>query len=421
MRLSDIEQTLYDAISDMEIIDAHEHLLPETERLELMADGLFTLFGMYTFMDLYGAGMSKSDYESLRDPQIPLDARWKTFAPYWERIRHTSFSRAILLAVEKFYGFDDINEHNYAQISEAVRKNYSPGLYERVLRDACKIRTCLTQCLKTEVGTDLLTPLMSVPGWLCELTTWESIERPSFQEDACVSSFDDLLEAVEKYVCRVKAEGAVGLKMIALPYGEPNRAEAISIFETVKAGTYEIPGAEPPEFQQPNPLLDYIVDWTIRIAGEQDLTVAVHAGFWRDFRRLDPLHIIPFLQRHPNVRFDVYHLGYPWVRETLMLGKGFSNVWLNFCWIHIISQRAAMDALDEAIDLVPTNKILGFGGDYQVPIEKIYGHLVMARENIARVLAARIERGRMTEDQAIAIAHQWLWDNPKDLYRLDIS
>jgi hypothetical protein len=79
-----------------------------------------------------------------------------------------------------------------------------------------------------------------------------------------------------------------------------------------------------------------------------------------------------------------------------------------------------MDALDEAIDLVPMSKIIGFGGDYNVPVEKVFGHITMARENIARVLAARIERGQMSEDQAIGLAKKWLWDNPKDLYRLDV-
>jgi predicted TIM-barrel fold metal-dependent hydrolase len=130
--------------------------------------------------------------------------------------------------------------------------------------------------------------------------------------------------------------------------------------------------------------------------------------------------MIPILERHPKTRFDLYHLGYPWMRESLMLGKGFANVWLNFCWTHVISQRFAMDGLDEAIDLIPMNKIIAFGGDYHLPVEKVYGHLVMAREDIARVLARRIERKQMTEDQAIGLARKWLWDNPVELYRLKV-
>jgi hypothetical protein len=103
-----------------------------------------------------------------------------------------------------------------------------------------------------------------------------------------------------------------------------------------------------------------------------------------------------------------------------MLGKGFPNCWLNLCWTHIISQRFAMDGMDEALDLIPVNKIIGFGGDYNIPVEKVYGHLVMAREDVARVFAQRVERGQMTEDQAIELARKWLWDNPRELYRLEV-
>ena len=72
--------------------------------------------------------------------------------------------------------------------------------------------------------------------------------------------------------------------------------------------------------------------------------------------------MISQIMRHLKARFDIYHMGFPWVRETLMLGKGFPNVWLNFCRLHIISSKVATEALDEAIDLIPINKIMGLAG-----------------------------------------------------------
>ena len=111
-------------------------------------------------------------------------------------------------------------------------------------------------------------------------------------------------------------------------------------------------------------------------------------------------------------------MGMPWVRETGVMGKNFPNVWLNLCWCHIISPVMTRAALDEWIDLVPVNKIFAFGGDYGKPVEKVYGHLVMAREDIAMVLGRRVEQGLMTEDQAVAVAHRWFYDNPKEAYGL---
>ena len=408
MQLSELENSLCEAMAEMEIIDAHEHLGPEKNRVEDQVD-VFTLFAHYTRGDLQVAGMHQVVYQELFDRRIPLEQRWEMFAPYWEQIRWGSYARAALLAAEKFYGFDDINKDTYGPLSERMQEANKPGLYERVLRDACNIRTALTQCGSTELGTPLLTPVMPM---VYEMETWKALSHPAFDPGAVVHSLDDYLEAVRRYVVRVKGEGAVGLKMVSNPYTESSRAEALSAFESLHSGRES-------SLPNPNPLRDYVVDQTIAFAAEQDLVVAVHTGYWGDFRTLDPLHMIPILQRHPQTRFDMYHLGYPWVRESLMLGKGFANVWLNFCWTHIISQRFAVDALDEAIDLVPMNKLLAFGGDYGVPVEKVYGHLVMAREDVAEVLARRIERGQLSESQALDLVQKWFWDNPRELYRLE--
>ncbi len=414
MVLSPLAQKLVSALEQMEIIDAHEHLPPEAERLAAKVD-VFTLFAHYTRGDLSVAGMSEADYNATQNDDLPLDYRWKLFSPYWERIRWASYARAALIAAQRFYGADDVNERTYALISEKIAAANKPGLYQRVLKEACNIRTSLTQCRRTDLGTPLLTPVMPLvaPSKAGGPVTWRAVAELETGSPGPINTLDDLLNALKSYILRVRAEGAVGLKTRAAPFGAPSRAEAMECFDSLRRGAIN---SLPPH----TPLADYIMDELIHFAGQQDLVVCVHTGYWDDFRELDPLHMIPILQRHPDVRFDFYHLGYPWVRESLMLGKGFPNVWLNFCWTHVISQHFAMEALDEAIDLIPTNKIIGFGGDYYLPVEKVYGHLVMAREDIARVLACRIERGQMNEDQALGLARKWLWDNPVELYRLNV-
>jgi predicted TIM-barrel fold metal-dependent hydrolase len=419
MAVSQLEQRLISALEKFEIIDAHEHLSPEAVRTGAKVDA-FTFFSHYTHGDLSVAGMSEADYQATQNPDLPLDYRWNLIAPYWEHIRWASYARAIRIAVSKFYGADDLNEETYLDISEKMAAANTPGIYERVLKDTCNIRTSLTQCSRTDVGQPLLTPLMPL---VTEMQTWNHVSRPAISDwqgnprpmDASISgrTLDDLLDANRSYITQVKSEGAVGLKMMSNPYESPNRQAAQQCFDDLRAGAVS-------SLPYVNPLRDYVVDEMIRFAGEQDLVVAVHTGYWGDFRTLDPLHMIPIVERHPRVRFDFYHLGYPWMRESIMLGKGFPNIWLNFCWTHIISQRFATDALDEVIDTVPMNKVIGFGGDYALPVEKVYGHLVMAREDIAQVLARRIESGRMTEEQALTLARKWLFDNPRDLYRLPL-
>jgi predicted TIM-barrel fold metal-dependent hydrolase len=411
MKLTKLEQDLVEAMASLEIIDCHEHLGPERSRIAAEVD-VFTLFAHYTRGDLMVTGMSEADYNALFNRAIPLERRWDLFAPHWDNIRWGSYARAALLAAQKFYDVDDINETTYEALSDRMRKANTPGLYERVLKDACNIRTALTQCGSTDLGgTPLLTPVMPM---IYETECWEALAHPPFDSDAVVRSLDDYLDAMRRYVVRVKAEGAVGLKMMSNPYQAPSREEALSAFNGLQSGAVA-------RLPVPNPLRDYVVDETIAFATQQDMVVCVHTGYWGDFRTLDPLHMIPILERHPKTRFDIYHLGYPWMREAIMLGKGFPNVWLNLCWTHIISQRFVMIGLNELIDTVPMNKMLAFGGDYGLPVEKVYGHLVMARENIAKVLGERITEGQMTESQALDLARKWFWGNPRELYCLQLQ
>jgi len=44
----------------------------------------------------------------------------------------------------------------------------------------------------------------------------------------------------------------------------------------------------------------------------------------------------------------------------------------------------------------------------------------LARQNIASVLASRIDRGLMNFEEALRLAKEWLFDNPARLYKLPV-
>jgi uncharacterized protein len=253
-----------------------------------------------------------------------------------------------------------------------------------------------------------------------EVKTWEDVCRPVFAPQASISSLEDFVEAGKQYVVKCKAEGAAGFKMMGLPHGIPDRQKAEECFAQLKSGA--VKALPDPGNNGTNPLRDYFVDEFIRCVGQNNLVMAVHIGYSSTLRHHPAVDIAPLIMRHRDVRFDVYHVGYPRVREALVLGKCQPNVWTNFCGAYFLSQRFAQAALEEALDLLPTSRIIAFGGDYGaaygIPVEKVYGHLTMARETITRVLARRIEEGQMTEAQSLDLAKKWFWDNPKELYRL---
>ena len=83
--------------------------------------------------------------------------------------------------------------------------------------------------------------------------------------------------------------------------------------------------------------------------------------------------------------------------------------------MHIISPSAARHALREYLDTLPSTRIMGFGADCQLA-EHSYGHAVMARDNVIRVLEAMVAEGDLHERQAIEIGHRVLCRNAEELF-----
>lgn len=412
MALSEIKASLLENIRQLEIIDCHEHLSPEETRTAESADVL-NLFGHYTHLDLVTSGMPEENYAKLHDHDYPLDYRWGLLCPYLDEIRFGSYARAAFIAARELYGFDDINDDNYVAISEAMHEANQPGIYKWILREKCKIRCSLTQCGSTEVDGDLLVPLMPADNY-GTVTSWEQVQQRAAELDRRVNTLDDYLDLMEAGLVRWKQEGAVGVKTRCHPYPDGDRKQAMEAFEALRTGaTGELP--------QLHPLNTYLLDRLLEQAARHELMVAAHAGMWGDFTLLDCKHMIPIFMRHPETRFDLYHLSFPSVHEAVIIGKNFGNVWINLCWTHIMSPTLTKEGMRELLDFVPVNKVFAFGGDYGYrAVDKVIGHLRLAQDNIATVLAERVEEGIMTEDQALEVARKWFWDNPREAYRLEV-
>jgi len=410
MTLDSTEEELFEAFKELPVVDAHEHLAPERIRTSQNMD-VFDLFIHYTRTDFFCAGMTEKQWQRMHDESIPREMRWRILSRYLKEIRYGSYARPAFIYA-RHLGYEDITKDNYQEISDRLQSDNRPGIYRKILVDLCNIRASLTQAHRTDYDLDFMIPLMPL-DFYADVRGWKTIEERGTELGEGVQTIDTYLEVARKGLEKWMREGAVGIKMVSMDYKPPDRSKAVAIFDDIKRN----PGKE---LAPMNPLRDYLMDRILDIAAELGLVVAVHTGVWGDFRTLDPKYMISILARHPRTRFDLYHMGMPWVRETGLIGKNFPNVWLNLCWSHIVSPEMTVSALGEYLDLVPVNKIIGFGGDYGKPVEKVYGHLAMARENIARVLGARVRRDLLSKDEAISIAKKWFYENPKRLYRLKV-
>jgi len=412
MRLSALARDLYDEISELTIIDAHEHLPPEKDYISYAYSGL-NMFAGYIRLDLESAGLSSEFVEKMRDPNgRPVDEWWPTIKPYWQQAKNGSYARALRITARDLFGIDDIDDSTIHQLAEKVVADNKPGLYQKIIQDRCNIRYSLTDVERASFPEDpgllgLTRPAMVTRA---DHSARQMLSLISDMSERPIKKLDDAVEALQSQLRGDLRDGAVGFKTMCNQYGVPDPAAAEEELKHA-LGTSEDPGFLPA-------LRAYLFDKALDVAAEADVVVAVHAGYWGDFRDKDPKHMLSFAPRRRDVRFDLFHLGMPMIRDAILIGKSLPNVTLNLVWCPIISQVQTVRALNEIIDMVPINKIIAFGGDYRVCVQKVYGHLVIAREAVSAVLAKRIEQGDFDREYAMHLAELWFYDNPVRIYNI---
>jgi len=409
MKLDPIEQELFEALSDIDVIDAHEHLVPEARRVARQVD-FFILFSHYTSADLRSAGMRPDVYQRLVDDEdMPVAEKWKALAPFYPTIKYGSYARPAQIWVRDVLGHNDLTEANCQEVSERLQESNTPGLYDRVLRQMCHIRTALVpgRVPHEEYDMDLLKPLWQVSGYALDEPIQTFLRDTSDEGGRTLEGYLDWISAEGE---RLRQIGLFGIKMVAFAYRSPNLAEAGKAFAKLPAGGLT---------QEQRLLIQSAIhDRILDFARRHKLTVACHSGVWGDFRESHPCHLIPIAMAHPGVHFDLFHLGMPFVREAVLIGKMFPNVSLNLCWNTIVSPVQTVRMLDECIDMVPLNNIIAFGADYGITVEKVYGHLIMTKEVVAKALGKRIRAEEMDLQEALRIAKMWFHDNAVRIYGL---
>ncbi len=240
-----------------------------------------------------------------------------------------------------------------------------------------------------------------------------------------IHSLADHRKAVEATFEQATRAGMVSVKSTMayqrdLSFEEVTEHEAEADFDRMLKGEVAMPQGFRAQKQRPlRKLEDYMFHQLARLASERQYPFQIHTGLLAGnacfIENTNPTRLTNLFHLYPKVKFDLFHTGHPYERELGVLAKLFPNVYIDFCWSHIISPVGARHALDEYLETVPANKIIGFGGDYRTP-ELSYAHAVMARRNIAQVLEAKVTGGLFDEQRALEIGRLLLRDNALALF-----
>ena len=419
-------QEIYDYIQTLPIIDTHEHL-PEFESLRPRNDVISEFLTHYLSIDLVSAGLPNAELRLVKSEELGIMEKWQRIEKYWEACRFTGYAQAIELSAREIYGVDRICTDTIEALNDAYLRGFGENHYKKVLKDMSKIELSILDTV--ECWGDLRCDR----DYFILSNRLDAMIRPKTGEDmvalerstgVTVSSFENYLRACELRMEQYLASSHI-LKL-GIAYGRslffprvPRHEAEIGFNKLFKSGYYI--DKEEQTYCCDSAFTSYVLHHLLGIAQEKGMILQIHTGMQEGNGNIlahsNPCNLNELFIEYPKLRFDLFHIGYPYQGELGALCKMFPNVYADMCWAHIISPVAARRTLNEWLELFSYRKISGFGGDYLFP-DGVFGHQHIARRNIAETLSEKVCEGVFDAGTACEIGKALLYDNPKEIFRL---
>ena len=425
---ADARTLISERVLQTPLIDTHEHLLEEKERLHgalppwVPCDDWALLFSHYLNSDFLTAGMPKADMDRLLSPGVDPLAKWPLIAPYWPAVRNTGYAQAVRISMRELYGVEDLTEQSIATVQSGYEQTVRPGFYKQILQDRAKIESCQINCL-TGVPfkqSDMPTLLMYDLG-IVGMFAGPDLNQYAPPTGIEVKTLADWHRVINwwfdryaKYAVAVKSQHAYSRD---IDYARVPAEEAEPVFKKTLQ-------KEPVTNDERKRLEDHLFWYAVDRATAHNLPVKLHTGYYagQNYMPLSRLRLnagsaTELCRLAPDTQFVFMHLCYPYYEELLSVAKQWTNAHVDMCWSWIINPVAAKDYLKKHIVTAPISKLLPFGGDY-IPVEPVLGHAALARRGIAQALSELVEEGWLKLADALDLVGIIMHDNARRIFRL---
>ncbi|HWR99104.1 MAG TPA: amidohydrolase family protein [Prolixibacteraceae bacterium] len=414
------EQRIRSCLDTMKIVDTHEHLESQKGIAASPMCDFMLLLHQYSDDDIKSAGMSKPTFATLLKDSLTVMQKWGILKPYWEKSFNTSYNRAVLLTSDSLFGIKNLDETTVTELSKRIKKAYQSDWYNTILKEKCNIEFLINDGTDRSFG-DTSMMRYTQHFYYTQINSKKKLDQLSRESGNPILSIDDLDQALKKEFDKRVKTGFTCVKISdayfrSLYFEDVSKEKAGEVFDLVLQGQEkELP------IETIKPLSDYMMHRILDLALKYNKPVQIHTGLQAGdgnyIMNSNPALLANLFLKYRDVQFALFHGGYPYGGELASLAKNFRNVYIDLCWLYIISPSYSERYLHEWLETVPASKILGFGGDYE-NVENIYGHLLFARQIVSNVLTAKVKDGYFTEAEAIRIAGMIMHDNAVNLFRL---
>jgi len=430
--LMQLKRDILEFMEGIEIVDNHDHLREVLfKKSPLEIDLPFFLTRGYLRSDLVSSGLPESFYElSAEHPNFPKnfsyllegedqsEKMWSQIKPYLSRIRNTVYYQYLLIALRDIYGYEheEIGD-DWRELSDRIRVNSKKNPdWALSLLEEMGVHKVILDIAGTGlpcghiVNNEMLVQVVLMDGFIMgEMNVIKSLR------DEPIRSLEDYLEALDETFEKAVKMGAIGIKS-GLAYQRIIEYREVPRYKAERILTEGLGGVSSEErrvFQ------DFMMHEVCRRCAEHELPFQIHtgiqAGNYNTITNTNPAYLTNLIRKYPDVKFDIFHGGYPYFKEAGILAKYFPNAYVDGCWLTHISPSAYKEALNEWLEIVPATKIFAWGGDHTIP-EHTYASLKLGKELVAEVLASKVVQGRFSEKTAYWVAERIMGKNAREVY-----
>ena len=420
--MNDNFDIVYEQIGNVQLIDTHEHLIDEVERLDcikpfIQCDDWTTILGLYSKFDFVSSGMTQNEIDYITSPEMnPLD-KWKIIEPYWKLVKHTGYGNVIQETLRDLYGVSQLEGKNIPEIQEKYIQYRKKGFYEETFKSA-NIKSCIANppgrpFKETELPNILHQDIDALGMIRMNIEQYNENILPK------VTKLIDWLEIIDWWFDKY-SENAVGVK-IGIAYFRRLDFQKTTIEIADQLFSKKVSESGLSEMEEKK-LQDYLFWYVTDLATKNKLPIKLHTGHqaMNNFMNLENVMFNPadcanLCRLSPDTKFIFFHISYPYYEPMISLTKHYSNAIVDMCYSWTINPIASVDFLKKYIMTSPINKIMVFGGD-DLYVENLIGHAKLARKGISIALPELIQDKWIAERDALEIAERIMWNNAEEIY-----
>ena len=431
---------LDEAFAETPVLDIHTHLVGG----KLGARGLHDVILYHMAVsDLYAAGCPSGNRLS-EYPRWPSEAeahaRLEEAVPFLAHTRNTSTSWGIRIILSDLYGWNDpVTPDNWRRLDAMVRERADDRAWHHAILDRMNVRRTGTEIARREQGQDDDRLEYALEWGFFTRCQWGEFDTALYELERCwgrrpespspiaagggrpatermIRTLADVHAAVEHYVGSIPFGRILSTAThlsTDIDYRPVNESEMeAALARRVQAGASER-----------DTYASYVNEVFLSELERRGDEIVFQFSFgaeplpYETASRLSQRTIAQLAEmigRHPGLRFQCLLASRHANQSLCTLARELPNFSLAGYWWHNFFPGAIRQVISERLDMLPTNKQIGFFSDAYC-VEWAYAKLVMVRKQLAAALADRIDQGQYTRDDALFIARAILYESPQSL------